>query len=97
MLKITTDKLTMTSNDRYFITNKDLQTGLARPDRQCDRTRTQTTFKKENIKNPSFAFLKIYTNVHCTHLQSRIDQPATKALQKSAILTVLPQFKLKDD
>jgi hypothetical protein len=46
-----------------------------------------TTENKEDLKSPSFAFLKISASAHCTHLQSRASQRSTKASQKSAILS----------
>ena len=49
----------------------------------------RTTDQKEERKSPRFAFLKISTIAHCTHLQSRSSQPAGQALQKSAILPTL--------
>ena len=53
-----------------------------------------TTDQKEEIKSPRFAFLKISAYAHCTHLQSRTSQPATQALQKSAILPTLKNIRL---
>ncbi len=74
----------MTSNDRHIKTQTDFPNGLTRLDQQCNRTRT--TAKKEKIKIPRFAFLKISASAHCTHLQSCMSQPTAQALQKSAIL-----------
>jgi len=79
--------LAMTSYDRHMMTQTDLTTGLTRLDQQCNWTRT--TDKEEKRKSPRFSFLKISANAHCTHLQSRTSQPATQALQKSAILPAL--------
>lgn len=94
MLKKTTDTLTMTSNNRHIVTQTDFTIGRTRYDQQCNRTIIQTD-EKEKIKSPRFAFLKISANTHCTHLQSRTSQPATQALQKSAILPTLFQFKFE--
>jgi hypothetical protein len=44
-------------------------TGLTRLDQQCNRTKTQTTEKKEKRKSPRFAFLKISAGTHLAHLQ----------------------------
>jgi hypothetical protein len=48
---------------------------------------TSTSDRKEKRKSPRFAFLKISSTAHCTHLQSRSSQPTTQALQKSAFLS----------
>ena len=79
-----TDTLTMTSNDRHIVTQTDFITGLTRHEKQCNRTKT--TEKKEKIKSPRFAFLKISANAHCTHPANPADstlQP--KVCGKSAI------------
>lgn len=78
---------TFRSNDRHIETQTDLTTGLTRLDRQSNRT--EMTDQKEKIKNPRFAFLKISTTTHCTHLQSRTCHLESNALQKSAILPTL--------
>jgi len=54
----------------------------------CNQTWIITSDKKEKIKNPSFAFLKISASAHLAHLQSRESQPTTRALQKSQILSI---------
>lgn len=59
MLKKTTDTLKMTSNDRHTVTRTDFMTGLTRLDQQCNRTKTQTTEKKEKKKKPP---LRIFEN-----------------------------------
>jgi len=74
----------MMRNERHIVIQTDFTTGLTRLDQQYNRTRT--TDKKEKIKSPRFAFLKISASAHCTHLQSRMSQPTAHALQKSAIL-----------
>lgn len=48
--KKTTDTLTVTSNYRHFVTQTDFTTGLTRFDKQCNRTRTQTSDQKEKRK-----------------------------------------------
>jgi len=87
MQKKTTDTLTMTSKDRHIVSQTDYIIGLTRHERQSSWTRT--TDREEKRKSPRFAFLKISAYAHCTHLQSRSSQPATQALQKSAILPSL--------
>ena len=86
MQKKTTDTLKMTSNKIHIATQTDFTTGLTRLDQQCYRTKT---IDKEKRKSPRYAFLKISATAHCTHLQIRTSQPATQALQKSAILPAL--------
>ena len=87
MQKKTTDTLKMRSNKIHIVTQTDFNTGLTRLDQQCNQTRM--TEREEKGKSPRFAFLKISAYAHCTHLQSRTSQPATQALQKSAILPSL--------
>ena len=94
MLKKTTDTLTMTSNYGHILIQTNFTTGLTRHEKQCNRIRRKMTDKEEKIKSPRFAFLKIPASAHCTHLQSRTSQPATQALQKSAILpTLIDEYK----
>jgi len=88
MQKKTKDTLKMTSNNRHIETLTEFTTGLTRLDQQCNRTRP--TDKEEKRIGPRFAFLKIFSTAHCTHLQSRAGHPSGQALQKSAIL---PTFK----
>ena len=76
----------MTSNYRHIVTQTDFTTVLTRLDRQCGHTGTHTADKEEKRKSHRFAFLKISTNTHLAHLQSRTSQPTTQALQKSQIL-----------
>lgn len=83
MQKKTTEKLTMTSNDKHITIQTDFSTGLTRLDRQYNRTRTN----EKKLKSPRFAFLKISASDYLTHLQSRTGRPSTQALQKSQILT----------
>jgi len=73
----------MTSNDRNITIQTNWTTGLTQLDRQFNRTKTTKR------KSPRFAFLKISANPHLAHLQSHTSQPATQALQKSAILPSL--------
>ena len=84
MLKMTTDILTMTSNDRHIVTQTDCKDELTGLDQQYNRTKTID--KEEKRKSPHFAFLKISTTAHLAHLQSRTKptRPA-KALQKSLL------------
>jgi hypothetical protein len=88
--KKTTDTLTMTRNYRHIETLTDFTTGLTRHDQLCNRTKAID--KEEKRKGPRFAFLKISTSAHCTHLQSRTSRPVTQALQKSAILPALNPY-----
>ena len=86
MQKKITDTLTMTSNYRHIVTQTDFTTVLTRLDRQCGHTGTHTADKEEKRKSHRFAFLKISTNAHLAHLQSRRCQHSTQALRKSQIL-----------
>lgn len=71
MLKKTTDTLKMTSNDRHIVTRTDFMTGLTRLDQQCNRTKTQTTEKKEKKKKPP---LRIFENF-CQHTLHTFAKP----------------------
>lgn len=59
--------MTMASKDRHIVSQTDYIIGLTRHERQCSRTRT--TDRKEKIKSPRFAFLKISASTHLAHLQ----------------------------
>jgi hypothetical protein len=60
----------MKSNNRHIEIFTYYTTGLTRLYQQCNRTKTQTTEKKEKIKSPCFAFLipKAFGTAN-THLQ----------------------------
>ena len=45
--KMTTDTLTMTSNDQQIVTQTGFLTALFRLDQQCNRIRTKTNDKKK--------------------------------------------------
>ena len=90
MLKKTIDTLTMTSNNRHIITQTYFMDRLTQLDLQCNWTRTtDKEEEEEERKSPRFAFLKISAKTHLAHLQSRTNQPTSKALQKSQILPTL--------
>ena len=78
MLKKTTDTLKMTSNDRHIVTRTDFMTGLTRLDQQCNRTKTQTTEKKEKKKKPP---LRIFENF-CRHTFGTFAGRAFLAVEK---------------
>jgi len=77
----------MTNKERQIEVQTDFHIGLTRLDLEYKATRA-TVIETER-KIPRFAFLKISTNAHLAHLQSRTSQPTTQALQKSQILSML--------
>jgi hypothetical protein len=82
----------MTSNDRHTLVQTDLTTGLTQFDQQCNRTKTEVTDKREKIKSPRFAFLKISASAHCTHPANPEDSTLqAKVCGKSAISHALFQ------
>jgi hypothetical protein len=76
---------TAPNQPRWTLTTGQFSTG-----RQGDGN--WSTNQEEKIESPRFAFLKISSCTHCTHLQSRTSHPAGQALQKSAILPALKKL-----
>lgn len=91
MQKKTTDTLTMTTDDRNFMTQTEFNNGLNRLNQKFKWLRTLSTEKETERKIPRFAFLKISANTHLAHLQSRTSRLTTQSLQKSQISPTLKQ------